>query len=357
MARNDLAFDRASIEAWRDDINSGCLFHAAAARGIAAEQVTFSPRASSKPSQWLRIRIGRRTYMYRKAVMYYHKGFFRPRWRHVNRAAPAITASKYQASNRMRSVGVSVPEGRLFTSEQAAAARDYFLSLGREACVKPDSALMGRGIMPRIADVALFDKAFAAAAADYERILVEESVAGEVIRYMIVGPDVAAVRLDRPANVVGDGASTIAALVEIKNAGIMSANLPTWSPIISDDEADRILALQGLAMQSVPEPGHRVYLRGTSNIPTGAEGVGSPAGLHPSYADEVLKAVRAIPDLVLSAIDVMVTDYTKPAAASNYWVLDVNSSPGIANFHFPKEGPGTDVAGRIMDWLIGGGPR
>jgi hypothetical protein len=93
---NHLAFDRGAIEAWHDDINSGCLFHAAVARGIAAERVMFAPRSSAKPSLWLRIGIGSRVYMYRKAIMYYRKGIFRRRWRHINRGAPSITASKYE---------------------------------------------------------------------------------------------------------------------------------------------------------------------------------------------------------------------------------------------------------------------
>jgi len=52
----------------------------------------------------------------------------------------------------------------------------------------------------------------------------------------------------------------------------------------------------------------------------------------------------------------MVADYGKPAAADNHWILDVNSAPGIATFHFVHEGRPAEVADAVMDWLLAGGP-
>jgi D-alanine-D-alanine ligase-like ATP-grasp enzyme len=157
--------------------------------------------------------------------------------------------------------------------------------------------------------------------------------------------------------VVGNGVSTIAELVAVKNVETRSANLPVWGEIVLDEEASRILALDGLSLNSRLPQGKRAFLRATSNIPSGGEGIGSPPGLHPSYAAEVLRAVAAIPDLVLTAVDVMIADYRQPATSANHWFLDLNSTPGIVNFHFTREGEPTDVAGQIVDWLLAGGPR
>jgi D-alanine-D-alanine ligase-like ATP-grasp enzyme len=357
MASIDSAFDRSSVAAWHDDINSGCVFNAAKARGVPAERVLFSPRSSLAPEQWLRVKIGRRRYMYRKAVMYFSQGPFGWRIRHINRRAPSITGSKHKTRLALEAAGVPVPRGRAFTGNEVDAALDYFRSLGREVCVKPDGGLAGDGIVPRIADPALFRSAFLRAAEGHGRVVVEESVSGEVIRYMVIGAEVVAVRLDRPASVVGDGARTIAELVAAKNEETREANLPVWGEIVLDDEAERILALSGLSLGSHLPLGKRAFLRATSNIPTGADGVGNPPGLHPSYAAATLKAVAAIPDLVLTAVDMMIADYRQPAAATNHWFLDLNSAPGIANFHFVREGQPSDVAGHVMDWLLAGGPR
>jgi D-alanine-D-alanine ligase-like ATP-grasp enzyme len=258
----------------------------------------------------------------------------------------------------LQAAGLSVPRGKVFAGSEIDAALDYFRSFGgREVCVKPDGGSAGDGVVPRIVDPAHFRSAFRRAAKDHERILVEENVSGDVIRYMVIGTRVVATRLDRPASVVGDGGSTITELVAAKNAETRLANLPIWGEIVIDDEVGRILALDGLSPGSRLPSGKRAFLKATSNIPSGGDGIGNPPDLHPSYAEATLKAVAAVPDLVLTAVDVMVADYRKPATATNHWFLDLNSAPGIANFHFPREGEPSDVAGHVMDWLLAGGPR
>jgi len=296
--------------------------------------------------------------MYRKAVMYFSQGPFGWKVRHVNRKAPSITSSKHRTRLALEAAGLSVPRGKVFAGSEIDAALDYFRSLGgREVCVKPDGGSTGDRIVPRIADPEIFRSAFLRAANDHGQVVVEENVPGDVIRYMVVGTSVAATRLDRPASVVGDGVSTIAELVAAKNSETRLANVPSWGEVVLDDEAERILALDGLSLGTRIPLGKRALLRATSNVPTGADGVGSPQGLHPSYAEATLRAVAAIPDLVLTAVDVMIADYRKPATATNHWFLDLNSAPGIANFHFPREGEPSDVAGQVMDWLLAGGPR
>jgi D-alanine-D-alanine ligase-like ATP-grasp enzyme len=357
MASVDPAFDRSAVAAWHDDINSGCLFNAARVRGVPAALVSFSPRPSAVPQQWLRLKIGWRRYMYREAVMYVADGPFMWRTRHINRKAPLITSSKHRTSALLRAAGMSVPEGRVFQGNEVDAALDYFRSLGREVCLKPDRGFAGDGIVPRVADPAHFRSVFMRIAERHKRIFVEENVFGQVIRYIVIDNKIAAVRLDRPASVVGDGIRTIAELVDARNAETRAANLPNWAEIVLDEEVDRILALDGLSLPMRLPAGQRAFLRATSNVPTGADGIANPPGLHPSYAEATLKAVAAIPNLVLTAIDVMIADYRQPATATNHWFLDLNSAPGIANSHFIREGEPADVAGQIMDWLLAGGPR
>jgi D-alanine-D-alanine ligase-like ATP-grasp enzyme len=358
MTGSDLAVGRTAVEAVPEDIDSEeLLFRAALARGLPAKHVSLALRFSRPPERWLQISVGRRRYLYRRTVMYSNRRLFGWKFGLINGKASLITGSKHKTSQRLREVGLPVPQGLVFARTESAAALDYFHALGREVCVKPDVGQRGDDIVPRINDPVHFSSVFARAAERHDRIRVEESVAGDIIRYMVVGTEVAAVRLDRPASVLGDGVSTIAELAERRNAETRAAKLSTWGEIILDGEAERVLALEGLSLASRIPAGQRAFLRATSNIPTGAEGIGSPPGLHPSYAASTLKAVAAIPGLVLSAVDLMVADYRQPASPTNHWFLDLNSGPGITNFHFPREGAPSDVAGFIIDWLIKGGPR
>jgi cyanophycin synthetase len=146
--------------------------------------------------------------------------------------------------------------------------------------------------------------------------------------------------------------------VGARNAETRLANIPgVWVEITLDDEADRILALSGLSRDSRLAHGQRAFLRATSNVSSGGDSITSLPGLHPSYALEVLKAVAAIPDLVLTGVDVVVADYREPATPTNHWFLELNSAAGVATFHFPREGEPAPVAARVMDWLLSGGPH
>ena len=77
--------------------------------------------------------------------------------------------------------------------------------------------------------------------------------------------------------------------------------------------------------------------------------VSGPPGLHASYVALAEKACLALPGLRIAGYDLLVADRRRPGDA---WVLEVNSSPGIAFFHHPWRGAPQDVAGRIADWLL-----
>jgi D-alanine-D-alanine ligase-like ATP-grasp enzyme len=350
--------DYSVLEEWRDDVGSGCLFRAATARGVPAQRIIFSPRRRRARQQWLQLKIGTRRYVCRKGVIYVSRGPFGWWINHINRSAISVTPSKHKTNSKLREAGLSVPDGRAFARDEIGPALEYFDLLGRNACVKADNGRKGVGVFPRITNQGHFRSAFLRVAQEDRSIVVEKNVPGDTFRYMVIDGKIAGVRLGRPANVVGDGVRTIAELVVAKNVEIRLANIPgAWVEVNLDDEADRILTLSGLSRDSRLAEGHRAFLRATSNVASGGDAVCNPSGLHPSYEEEVLKAVAAIPELVLTGVDIMIADYRQPAAPTNHWFLDLNSAPGISTFHFPREGEPSDIAGQIMDWLLAGGPR
>lgn len=68
--------------------------------------------------------------------------------------------------------------------------------------------------------------------------------------------------------------------------------------------------------------------------------------VHPTYLRAAESAVAAIPGLGLAGLDVIAEDWTKPG---RYWVIEVNSAPGIRGHQKPTRGRGFNVAKAIVD--------
>jgi D-alanine-D-alanine ligase-like ATP-grasp enzyme len=337
---------------WPDDVHSGRIFHAARQRGIPAERIMAPRSHGGVPEPWLRLIIGGRRYFYSQAILISDPDPADSRQaHHVNRGLARLSADKHATKRLLAELGVPVPAGERFASGDIGPAEAMYATLGGPACVKPRRAGQGRQVYPWLRNPADFREAFRAAGEAYPELVVEEHVEGDQVRFFYVRPFVVGVRLDRPANVVGDGRSSIAELAAAKTEA-RRRKPPGFSPILLDREADRYLGQQGLARESRPVPGARVFLRGTSNPGTGGEGVDCRPFLHPSYGLLVEDFCGRMPELHLSAIDMMLSDPAAPAAPGNHWVLEVNSDPGLTSFYFPWEGEPQDVGRALIERLM-----
>ena len=343
--------------AWAEDPNCGCLAFVAAERGIPARMVPFRRRWRETPMPWLEMRIGRRTYMVRRATILYRENLPFSRWRHVNGKAIHITADKAAAAEIMRAAGCSVAPFRAFLRTQRDEARAYFDSVATEVYLKPVHGWAGLNVFPAIRDRAEFDSAFGVIAASGDDVFVERHLSGDIVRFIFIAGRLVGTRIVRPSAVTGDGRSTVAELIAAENAWIVARNVPSWGTTPVPLLHPGVLTRQGLDMSSVPAAGRRVPLSLVSNVSKGGRSIGEPPDIHPSYAEEARRAVAAFLGLAITALDVMVADHTRPAAADNHWILDVNSAPGIATFHFVHEGRPAEVADAILDWLLEGGPK
>lgn len=337
------------------DPHASCLRAVADRRGV-PNAVVMGTRyvVAARPRPWLHLRFGARSFYFAAGVLLDGS---RPTGAAlgalVNGRADLVSRDKGQANAVMRAAGVAVPDGRVFRRGEEDAAVGYALSLGGDVCVKPTTGSFGFLVAPALADPARIRAAFARTAAKFPSVLVERSVAGVDLRCFFVWPRVVAMVLALPPAVVGDGRSRILDLIEAKNAERARRALPGCHPIAVDADLEDVLTVAGLTPRSVPRAGQRVVLRHVVNRAVGGECV-NPAGLiHPSYARVAEAACRAVPDLVISAVDMKVDDPARPAMAGNHSVLEVNASPGLLPFHYPWDGPAQDIGGAILDYLAG----
>lgn len=335
------------------DGHARCLQAVAHQRGIRTELVVGAKSAADPIMRaWLKLDVGGRDYFYANGVLLDGArrlgkvpGF------PVNGRASRTTSDKAATKAVLAAIGLSVPHGEFFDRADRAAALDFAASLGTPVCIKPNTGKEGILAFPNLTSPAAMARAFSRVAEEHAGVIVEQNVPGQELRCFFVESKVVGQILTRPPRVIGDGQSSIAKLIERRNDLLAQRRLLSHFPITLDDNLLETLDEQGLAPATVLEPGRLVWLRHQSSRKFGGEAISSGSYIHPSYARIVEAACAAIPGLLVAAIDMKVRNPAEPADAGNYWILEVNSAPGLVAYHQPWEGPPQNVGGSVLDFL------
>lgn len=337
-----------------------CLREAAEARGIRTRVVAgdqWPPPGQEARADidaaypWLCLPVGAEVFFFRFQGL--SRGSFATgpqAW--INGDTRHLLADKQRTKDRLAAVGIPTPPGRSFAAPAIAEALLYAADCSGELCVKPVRGSLGDLVFPALRTAEEIVEACQAVAAVHDGILVERSMPGQLWRFLYVRPAVVGVKHSRPASVLGDGRSTVAELIEAKHRERAERRVVGHFPIPDGHARAFMLERQGLTPDSVVEAGRRVFLHPASNGAVGADSIARPGAIHPSYAEAMLRACEAFPELLTAALDVMIRDPAQPASANGYAVLEINSNPGLLPYHHPWEGPPQDVAGALVELLL-----
>src|SRR5262249_32438231 len=129
--------------------------------------------------------------------------------------AEAVAKDKELTRTLLRAGGVPVPDGRpVADAEDALAA---FEELGGPVVVKPQDGNHGRGVTTNLTTAEQVGRAYAAARAESEHVLVETFVPGVDHRLLVIGNRLVGAAGREPAHGLGDGRSTVAQLIDEAN--------------------------------------------------------------------------------------------------------------------------------------------
>jgi GNAT-family acetyltransferase (TIGR03103 family) len=238
---------------------------------------------------------------------------------------------------RLSSIGLRVPQQQVAADPESNAA---FLREHGSIVVKPALGEQGRGISVDVRSEEHMVEAIKRAEDEGGHVVLEEFCAGQDLRIVVIGYKVVAAAIRRPAQVVGDGESSIADLIQRQSARRAAAT-GGESKIPMDAETERCLAGQGLTYTSVPEHGAVIQVRKTANLHTGGTIHDVTDELHPVLREVAETAARAL------RIPVVGLDFLVPSPdAPEYVVIEANERPGLAN-HDPQP-----TAQRFIDFLF-----
>jgi cyanophycin synthetase len=265
--------------------------------------------------------------------------------------AVELASDKEETNKILASLGLPVPKQELVQDEEGAvkAAR----RLGFPVVTKPYNGNHGRGISIRLMDDDEVRAGFAAAREHSRSVIVENFVSGDDHRLLVVNGELVAATKRTPGHVVGDGARTIAELVDIVNQdprrGVGHEKVLTRIQL--DREAEMMMERVGCNAASVPKADEIVYLRSTANLSTGGTATDVTDIIHPDNRDMAVRAIRAI------GLDVGGVDFLSPNIAESYktiggGICEVNAAPGFRMHVSPSEGTPRDAAGPVIDMLF-----
>lgn len=233
--------------------------------------------------------------------------------------------------------GLSLPAQRLAGSAEENAA---FLAEHGSLVVKPVDGEQGQGVAVDLRTPADVQAAIERARPFDERVLLESYHEGFDLRIVVIGFEVVAAAIRRPAEVLGDGRHTIGELIDAQSRRRQAAT-DGESRIPKDAETLRTLHAAGYDYDSVLPQGKRMAVRKTANLHTGGILEDVTGILHPTLAEAAVKAARAL-DIPVVGLDLLVPAADQP----DYVFIEANERAGLAN-HEPQP-----TAERFIDLLF-----
>lgn len=251
--------------------------------------------------------------------------------------AMSICDDKRVTRRIVQAAGVRVPAQ---LDKDCAEARAAFLARHGSVVVKPARGEQGRGIAVGLTDADAVEQAVLAARGHCPDVVVEECFPGEDLRLVVIDYKVVAAALRRPAQVVGDGVSSLRQLIAAQSRRRAAAT-GGESVIPLDAETERCARDAGFELDDVPPRETVLRVRRTANLHTGGTIHDVTDEVHPVLVDAAVRAARAI-EIPVTGIDLMVKSPRLP----DHVFIEANERPGLAN-HEPQP-----TAERFIDLLF-----
>ncbi|WED55596.1 bifunctional glutamate--cysteine ligase GshA/glutathione synthetase GshB [Exiguobacterium profundum] len=248
--------------------------------------------------------------------------------------------------------GIRVPEGVELQDE--SDLRQAWDSFSKQPIVlKPKSTNFGVGIHI-FKDGATYEEArtaFQYAKTFDDVVLLETFLPGKEYRFLVIGDDVAGILHRVPANVTGDGTSSIRQLVATKNEDPLRGKgyKTPLEKIDIDEVVISFLRAQGKTPDSIPALDERVFLRENSNISTGGDSIDYTDQISDIYKRIAVDAAKSV-GATICGVDMMIPSLDD--AQIEYGIIELNFNPAIHIHAFPYEGKERPIGEMLLDLLF-----
>ena len=237
----------------------------------------------------------------------------------------------------LRQAGLHVPAQ--IKVENVQQALD-FLEQHKAVVVKPARGEQGAGISVDVRDEDALRAAIDEARKLCDIVILEKYVKGDDLRIIVIGNEVVAAAVRKPAQIIGNQKDSVKTLIE-KQSRRRAAATDGESRIPLDQETERCVSQAGYSLDSVLDENQRLMVRKAANLHTGGTIHDVTDKLHPTLRQAAIDAAQAL-DIPVTGLDFIVPAVDQP----EYAIIEANERPGLAN-HEPQP-----TAERFIDLLF-----
>lgn len=261
-----------------------------------------------------------------------------------------IAGDKEDTKFLLSQAEIPVPKGEIIRTESGLEeAVDY---LGFPLVIKPIDGNHGRGVTTNIRSKEQALKAFTLAKRISNAVIVEQFIEGDDYRLLVINHKLIAAAKRLPAQVTGDGVSTLQQLIDHTNAdpkrGYGHEEVLTYITI--DDISEKLIREKGYSLETVLAKDEVMVLKDTANLSTGGTSIDVTDVVHPSIVF-MAERISRIVGLDICGIDLLSIDISKPINETRAAVIEVNAGPGFRMHLAPAEGLPRNVAAPVLDML------
>jgi len=262
-----------------------------------------------------------------------------------------LAGDKEETKKMLEDAKLPVPKGVIVYDEEELLKeiKDMQFPL----VTKPLDGNHGRGVTTEIYSIEKALHGLQVAQKISRAVIVEEFIRGEDHRFLVINYKLVAVAKRTPANVTGDGKSTIQQLIDKENEhpDRGSSQEHPLALIKVDDTTKKILKEKSLTLETILPEGELLYLKEIANISAGGTSTDVTDIVHPEnvfMAEHIAKLFS----LNICGIDILTTDVSQPLTKKTGAIIEVNAGPGIRMHTNPTIGIPRNVAKPIIDMLF-----
>ncbi len=260
-------------------------------------------------------------------------------------AAQKVCADKRQTNRRLAELRLPAP--RQFKVGSVEAALNAARKIGFPVAVKPLKGKKGFGVTLDVKDEKALAEAFSHAHERGSDVVVERFLPGRDYRLLVIGGRFVAAVERRPPVIVGDGSSSIDALLDELNADRYRDGFRGFR-VERDEELARQLARAGLSLDSVLEAGRELALRQAANVSSGGIAIDVTDRVHDDHIAIAERAAKGV-GLDVAGVDIVCPDISRPHREAGGGIIEINARPGLDLHVWPKRGASRNVADAVLD--------
>lgn len=213
--------------------------------------------------------------------------------------------------------------------------------------VKPHNNSLSRGVSLDVTDLQSLRTAVRAALKFSPRVLVQEQIEGEELRFAVVNGTIKAVLLRQMPRLTGDGISTIGQLLEQENEARAGLRMPFLTyPQLSK----KLIALSGRGAGDALPAGETMQLGRGTMVRTGASIYNVLTEVHETYLATVTRLVTALGARFV-VVDMIIRDHTQPKSKDNYAFIEFNKAPVLKLFYSCRDGKHYDIVHDLVPMI------